>query len=172
MNKSLLLSMSIFFILSTTLMAEDKKTTTKSSAKSSEKVYVGFGFGFTDVSSHDTGYSLILNAGKSLPKVNEDFGVEGAFTRTIVDPSFRNRDLSITTLAGYATYNFKLTPEVDLRAKGGILYERLATTITEDGFEVSFGFKVLYALESKKSLYLDYTVIEKDIAIFSVGLQF
>lgn len=160
--------MTMLMILSTTLVADEKKLP----KKSTEKTYLGFGFGFTDVSSHDTGYSMILNAGKSLPKVDEHFGVEGAFTRTIIDPSIANRDLSITTIAGYATYNFVLTPDVNLKAKGGILYKRLATTSTEDGFEVSFGFKVLYALENKKSLYLDYTVIEKDIAIFSVGLQF
>ena len=164
--------MTLFMIFSSSLMAVEKKATKKDNEKNSEKTYVGFGLGLTDATGFDTGYSLILNAGKSLPKVSEDFGVEGTFTRTIVDPSRNNLDLSITTIAGYATYNFKLTPAVDLKAKGGVLYERLATSVTTDGFEVSFGFKVLYALESKKSIYLDYTIIEADIAIFSLGLQF
>ena len=168
MKKIFLISLTLLSLASSSLLAEDKKT----SLKVAQKSYVGAGFGFTDVTAYDTGYSLILHAGKSLPKVDKEFGVEGAFSHTLVDPAYKSIDLTITTIAGYATYNFNFSPEIKLKAKGGILYERLSANTTTDEFEVSYGFKVLYALKSKKSLYLDYTIVEKDIAIFSLGLEF
>ena len=168
MKKMFLISLSLLALLSSSLLAEDKKTTSKAAQKS----YVGIGLGFTDVTVYDTGYSLLLHAGKSLPNISKDFGVEGAFTHTVVDPSFKDIALTITTIAGYATYNFNFTPEVNLKAKGGILYERLTANATVNEFEVSYGFKVLYALEKTKSLYIDYTIVERDIAIFSIGLEF
>ena len=168
MYKKLLLILAILTFLHTSLFAEEKKPQTSTD----EKPYVGIGLGIIDPTGFDTGYSLLLHAGKSLPKVAEHFGLEGAFSTTVIEPSIFNTDLSVTTLAAYATYKVNLTPEVDFKAKGGILYERLSSTITDDSFEVTYGLKVLYKLKSKKAIFLDYTIIEKDIAIFSVGLEF
>jgi len=172
MIKLFLSTLTIVALLSSNLFAEEKQAPTKSSSKSNEKTYVGIGLGLTEVTGLDTGFSLMLNAGKALPNVSKAFGVEGSFSHSVVDPSINNVDLTVTTVAGYGTFNFELTPKINLMPKVGILYERLSAKATDDSFEATFGFKVLFKLESKQTLYLDYTIIESDIAILSLGMQF
>lgn len=145
-------------------------------ALAADKQSAGAGLGMTDVSTYDTGYSLILHANKPFADVASNFGAEAVFSTTIADPSKNGRDLSVTTLAAYATWYFDLSLKVSIKPKVGLAYGKYSTTTSTTDISLSYGFKTAYPLEGDKSLYLDYTIIDADlnfdVSILSFGMLF
>lgn len=139
--------------------------------------YAGGGIAIQDVDGFDDGLALVLNAGKNMPDVHENFYLEGEFTYTISSPEIEfiggSVEINIFTLAGYAAYILPLNEQFNLKGRAGLLYEDIdADSFGSDSdIGLSFGFGGEYVLNDGMKLTLDYTIIESDVSHIGLGIK-
>jgi len=121
-----------------------------------------------DQSGVDDPVNAGIAVGSELGVVLGDLGFEGEFTTTMNKGSYAgNNDLSIDTMAIYATY--RSPGFIYLKARGGFLRYDIKDgkndTTTSMGIGVGFSLAVV-------KIELEYTQIDTDINFVSVGIQF
>ena len=143
--------------------------------------YVGGGIAIQDIDGFDEGFALVLNAGKNMSNVNENFFLEGEFTYTLASPEFKSNGFSmeadILTLGGYGVFLLPLNDQFNLKGRGGLVYwdadvdSNFGPAGGDDGLELSIGFGAEYVLSDSMKLTLDYTIIESDISHIGAGIK-
>ena len=135
--------------------------------------YVGGGIAIQDVDGFDDGLALVLNAGKNLPNVNENFFLEGEFTYTLDSPEWKTTELDLLTLGGYAVFLLPLDDQFNLKGRAGLAY--IDVDVNSGGgdsdIELSFGFGAEYALNDTMKITLDYTHLESHISHLGFGIK-
>ncbi len=145
--------------------------------------YMNLQLGISDVDGFDTGFVAIGTYGMHLPKVHENFSVEGEITNTIDDPNTTvggtSVDISYYTLGAYAVYAFPVSDSIKLRGRAGLLYYDASVSATgagikasDDGIELTFGIGATFNLNKKMDIIAEYTHIESDISHLSAGIQY
>ena len=139
-------------------------------------LYMGGGLAIQSVTNHDDGLAGVFRFGAQLDEVTPGFGVEGEVTRSLIDPESGRfgRDVTITTLGGYATYSLPFpNRRVSLKARLGMLWEEFDPEGPGDDteLEVSWGLGGEFRISNGLSAFLDYTRIEADVDHLTGGVQ-
>lgn len=104
---------------------------------------------------------------------------EGELTTTLSNGDINYYGTSgnwhITTLAGYGV--FRTRGPIYLKAKAGLLYENVGASLaglaaTGSDMGLSFGVGGGMRLQNGQSLEVEYTIIESDVNMLSVGYNF
>ena len=143
--------------------------------------YVGGGVAIQDIDGFGDGLALVLNAGKNMSNVHENFSLEGEFTYTLDSPEFKSGGFSmeadILTLAGYGVFILPLNDQFNLKGRAGLLYwdadidSNFGAAGSDSEIELSFGFGAEYVLNDSMKIALDYTIIESDISHIGLGIK-
>jgi len=120
-----------------------------------------------DHSGFDDPINAGIAVGTELGVVLGDIGVEGEFTTTMSkgsDPF--NNDISIDTMAVYATY--RSPGFIYLKGRGGFLrWDSEGQNDTTTSFGIGIGFSLAVV-----KIELEYTKVDSDINFLSIGVQF
>ena len=120
-----------------------------------------------DRSGFDDPINAGIAIGSELGVVLGDLGIEGEFTTTMnkgSDPF--NKDISIDTIAAYATY--RSPGIVYLKARGGFLrWDSEGENDTNPSLGIGLGFSLAVV-----KIEVEYTQVDKHINFLSVGVQF
>lgn len=164
--------------LNTALLAGSLCLVGASASQASALVdYAGGGLAIQDVDGFDDGLALVLNAGKNMPSVHENFFIESEFTYTISSPEITffggSIEASILTLAGYAAYILPLNEQFNLKGRAGILYEDVDVDSfgSDTDIGLSLGFGGEYILNDGMKITFDYTIIESDVSHLGLGIK-
>jgi len=123
-----------------------------------------------DVSGVDDPVNAGIAVGSEMGIVLGDVGVEGEFTTTMNKGSVGSSDLSIDTMALYATY--RSPGFLYFKARGGFLrWDQKVGSSSDNDTTTSLGLGLGFSLAVVK-VELEYTQIDKDINFLSVGVQF
>ncbi|TDX96892.1 porin family protein [Thiohalophilus thiocyanatoxydans] len=139
--------------------------------------YINLQLGISDVDGFSNGLAVIGTFGRPVPRVHENFSIEGEFTATILDPDRPGIDVSYFTMGAYGVYSYPLDQYATLRGRAGMVYSDsdysgTGSSGSHDGFEPSVGFGATYNLNKQMDLIAEYTIIESDISHLSAGIQY
>jgi opacity protein-like surface antigen len=179
--KKILLKTSLFLaIANTNLVAADFIQ---------NQYYGGIGVGledFSTYSSYDPGATIVLNGGKPIIKLGPGtIGAEGEFTYTALPLNYNRSqidwDLSIMTLAAYATYTFEHSDKLYTKAKLGIVQRNYSWDYNGNNNNSDFdynevgvgaGIGIGYKLNNKLRVYSDLILLDtSDLKQLNFGLQ-
>jgi hypothetical protein len=141
----------------------------------------GFGRGF------DNGLTLVGTYGITIPELHKYFGVEGEISKSIVEPEYdrfnENAKFDYYTAAGYVVFSIPVHERINIRARGGLLYNHYKITLCDIGFCDSFsdsdinpsiGAGANFKFNSNINFMAEVTAIDIDEESFhlSAGAQF
>ena len=149
------------------------------SPKATDGPYIGIKGGPLNISRDlpfNNGYSLGALFGFDFPE--SDFAFETVVTTTVDSPTGTSDsvgDLDVFTLGFYGVYR---TPgDLYFKGKAGLVYEYLnvdfrSLPLEGDAIGLSLGLGGGYRFNEALRLELEYTALEADIALFSLGLLY
>lgn len=143
--------------------------------------YVSGGIAIQDLDGFDEGMALVLNGGKNMANVHENFFLEGEFTYTFSSSEFDtfggSVEIDFLTLGGYGTFMHPLNERFNIKGRGGLVYWDADVDPSsifygdDDGIELSIGFGAEYAMSDTMKLTFDYTIIESDLTHLGMGVK-
>lgn len=130
---------------------------------------------------NDDGVMMSILFGHDFP--DSGWAVEGEFSTTVSKPTSDEDgygDLGVTTLGAYGVY--RTSGRFYLKAKIGLLYEYLTSSVTSSGggltidvdgpgMSIPIGIGGGMRVSDKLSAEIEYTMIEADIGYASLGLN-
>jgi hypothetical protein len=141
-------------------------------AASDWSVYWGAGGGL--LLPKDAGNRIGLNAGGRFGIENErlpGFALEGDLTTTLIKGHFDNRDLKLTSLAGYLAWRSSGRWYLKARVGGVWEWTKVGNGSANDN-GLSGGIGGGYRFTDGRALELEFTLIEKNVNMLSLTYQF
>lgn len=176
------LSTAIIVLAAMTAPVFFSETPIASEPSDSSHTYIGIKGGPMSISSssfNDDGVMLGILFGYDVP--DNGFAFDGEFNTTVSKASSdipRYGDLGVTTLAGYGVY--RTSGRFYLKAKLGLLYEYLTSSVSgvgidvnidQPGLAISIGVGGGWRVTDRLSAEIEFTSIEADIDYASLGLN-
>lgn len=130
------------------------------------------GFMIADVENQDTALNIGGLFGMRIHEFPDKYGTlsaEGEITVTMLDADRPGGgDWDVDTLAAYAVY--RSPGDTFLKVKGGVMW--LDTNYASSITELSMGIGVGFRMGKTTTLEVEYTTVDDNIDMFSVGVNF
>ena len=141
--------------------------------------YTTFQAALADVDGYDAGIAGVATYGIRVPEMHKNFAVEGEFAMTFIEPENQAQgwEASYYTLGLYGVYAHPVTDKFHVRGRLGFVYadaeyNSATQSVTDDGFELSYGFGATVGLSKETRFIIEYTDIGSDLNNISAGFQF
>jgi len=146
--------------------------------------YAGAGLALENVDGLDSGFSLVLNGGKTLDDVkvgNGSLAIEGEFSYSIVPPSYSwwrtTTDVTYMTLSGYAAYIYDINKDFYVKPRAGLTYVSGSVSgggaVTSDGIKLTIGVGGGYKLNKQMNIFADLNMISfGDMTHLTAGVEY
>ena len=138
-------------------------------------IYFGAGAAVQSLVGGEDGLATVVKGGAMLDGAAPGLGVEGEFTRSLIDPEAgRGRDVTFTTLGGYLVYAVPFPDRrVSLRARLGLLWKEVEPEGGNDDtdLEISWGVGGEYRITNELSAFIEHTRIDSSLNQLSGGLM-
>lgn len=164
-------------------------------APASAEQYINAQLAISDVGSYgttygfDNGLTLVGTYGITIPSVHQYFGVEGEISKSIVDPEYdfgsSHAEYDYYTAGGYAVFAIPVHEKINIRARGGLVYNHYKITsntctffgcgsYSDSDINPSIGAGATYNFNSNLNFMAEVTAIDIDEDVFhvSAGAQF
>ena len=124
-------------------------------APASAEQYVSAQLGVSEIGSYstafgsyswDNGLALIGTYGLTLPQVHKYFGIEAEISKSIVNPeandwwSGSHAEYDYWTAGGYAVFSIPVTDKINIRARGGLVYNNWEIKTNYCGWWGCYGY--------------------------------
>ena len=142
--------------------------------------YAGAGLAIESVSGLDSGFSLVLNGGKTLDDVKIGDGtlaVEGEFSYSIISPSLNyyysyNTDISYMTLGAYAAYIYDINKEFYIKPRAGLVYISEDPSWGNNGIDLAITFGGGYKFNKQMNIFADLNFGLGTITHLTAGVEY
>jgi opacity protein-like surface antigen len=130
------------------------------------------GFMLADTENQDAAFNIVGLFGTQLLDLGPKAGTlsaEGELSFTLIDGDLPNgNDWDVSTLGAYAVY--RSAGDMYLKAKAGLLWRD--TNYDSSFTELSMGIGGGWRINKNMALEVEYTTIDDNIDMFSVGVNF